>query len=57
MKSYQEFCEHYEYALDDKKSKKLYEKYKLNLEFFQSMMVKKSSDDNDNNDDSMIKFG
>ena len=49
MKTYKEFCEHYEYALDDKKSKKLYQEYQLQLGIFRKIMEpdKLNSDDND----------
>ena len=56
MKSYKEFCDHYEYALDDKKSKKLYKKYKTNLAIFQSIMEKKIDSDDDDNDDGKLIF-
>ncbi len=49
MKTYKEFCEHYEYDVNATKSKKLYQEYQLQLGIFQKIMKsdKSNSDDND----------
>ena len=38
MKSYKEFCEHYEYDLNENESKKLYEEYQKQLMIFTKIL-------------------
>ncbi len=41
---FENFCKHYEYNIEDKKSKELYEKYCSQLEFFSVETEKKNSE-------------
>jgi len=40
MKSYDEFCKHYEYDKNSEEAKKLYDEYKNNFNIFKRIMKK-----------------